>query len=60
MERIAGTVREMDEMVDGISVAVDGNSHLARTEAETVQGLSQMSEVLLTEVSQFLAQMRQA
>ncbi len=59
MDRIAGTVREMDEMVDGISVAVDGNAHLARTEAETIQGLSQMSEVLLSEVSRFLTQMRE-
>ncbi len=57
MSRISDTVREMDAMVEGVSVAVDGGPHGAA--ADGAQGLSQLAEVLRAEVARFLAVLRQ-
>ncbi len=65
MHRIAETIREMDDMVDGINVAVDGinvavDGTAGRTDGRDDYpiGLSQMAELLVAEVSGFLDSMR--
>ena len=55
MTSIGSTIGEMDLMVDGISVAVDGR---AGGDASSANGLSQLAEVLRTEVLRFLTVMR--
>ena len=57
MSRISETVREMDSMVEGVSVAVDGGSPSGAVE-DGAQGLSQLAEVLRSEVAHFLAVLR--
>jgi methyl-accepting chemotaxis protein len=58
MQSIAETIREMDSMVDGINIAVDGTAGRADGRDDYPIGLSQMAEVLLAEVSNFLHAMR--
>lgn len=58
MHRIAETIREMDDMVDGINVAVDGTAGRTDGRDDYPIGLSQMAELLVAEVSGFLGSMR--
>jgi len=55
IEGIAGTVREMDGLVEGIAVAVDGGSGPGAAGG----GLSQMAEVLRDQVSRVVHVVRQ-
>ena len=57
MAGIGGTIREMDSLVDGISVAVDGGSGASQDNLAT-HGLSQLAELLRSEALRFLDVMR--
>ena len=52
MDDVGGRIRAMDNMVDGISIAVHGDASI------DAYGLSQMAEMLRTEVGQFMSVMR--
>ncbi|MGV8965269.1 MAG: methyl-accepting chemotaxis protein [Cellulomonas sp.] len=52
MDSVGNRIRAMDEMVDGISIAVRGDPSV------NALGLSQMAEMLRAEVVEFLAVMR--
>ena len=52
MDSVADRIRAMDDMVDGINVAVHGNTSV------DAYGLSQMAEMLRAEILQFLSMMR--
>ena len=59
LERVEETIRTMDSMVDGISIAVDGGGGYGGNGVDTpVVGLSQMAETLRAEVVHFLAAVR--
>ncbi|WP_299033714.1 methyl-accepting chemotaxis protein [uncultured Pseudokineococcus sp.] len=58
MSRISQTVREMDSMVEGVSVAVDGGGEHGGA-ADGAPGLAQLAEVLRAEVARFLAVLRE-
>lgn len=52
MDSVGGRIRAMDEMVDGIGIAVSGDPRA------NVHGLSQMAEMLRAEVVELLSAMR--
>jgi len=58
MSRLGDTVREMDSTVEGVSVAVDGGAPCGVV-ADGAQGLSQLAEVLRSEVARSLAVLRE-
>jgi Methyl-accepting chemotaxis protein (MCP) signalling domain len=52
MDSVGERIRAMDDMADGISIAVHGDASV------NASGLSQMAEMLRAEVEQFLSLMR--
>ncbi|MGK5678893.1 methyl-accepting chemotaxis protein [Actinoplanes sp. URMC 104] len=54
LETVTTSIREMSGLVNGIAVAVDGGS------ADGTAGLSQLAEVLRSEVSRFVSTARQS
>ena len=59
LEAIAGRIREMDSLVDGIASAVHGGDTGAGDDAESSTGLSDLAETLRGEVSRFVTVVRQ-
>lgn len=57
MDNIGSTIREMDSLVEGIAVAVDGGTGGGDGDL-AARGLSQMAELLRVEVLRFLDVMR--
>jgi hypothetical protein len=53
LETVTGSIREMSGLTNGIATAVDGG------DAHGTAGLSQLAEVLRSEVSRFVATARQ-
>jgi methyl-accepting chemotaxis protein len=53
LEEVTSNIREMSSLVDGIASAVDGGGH------GDTSGLSQLAEVLRSEVNRFLVMARQ-
>jgi methyl-accepting chemotaxis protein len=54
LETVTGSIREMSGLTSGIAAAVDGGG------AQDTSGLSQLAEVLRSEVSRFVATVRQS
>ncbi len=54
LETVTGSIREMSGLTNGIAAAVDGGG------AQDTSGLSQLAEVLRSEVSRFVAMVRQS
>jgi methyl-accepting chemotaxis protein len=55
LETVTGSIREMSGLTNGIAAAVDGGGGVQDT-----SGLSQLAEVLRSEVSRFVAIIRQS
>lgn len=54
VESVTGSIREMSNLVNGIAAAVDGGHDSG------IAGLSQLAEVLRSEVHRFVTTARQA
>ncbi len=55
LDTVTGAIRQMDEMTAGIATAIEGNSGHG---ADDLTGLSQLADMLRTQVSQFVEAVR--